>query len=101
MALNTYSDNGIESLAIAIVQQASFDYVNALRKLRAYSHNKKDRDFIAAQKTVTECELFFNGPLFAAICPNISAEWMIEKLRKEALTPGSRVAGLARRYGKT
>lgn len=66
-----------ENLANAIVLFAARDYRAALKKLRK---NPKNKD---AMRTAMECERFFRSGWYSKLT-NVSGEYLIEQLRKEA-----------------
>lgn len=66
-------DAAVWPLAYAIVRRAVQDYDSVLR------HGDK------IPVTRTECENFFNGPLFAAICGTIEPQEMMNMVRRGEL----------------
>lgn len=67
-----------ESLANAIITTAAKDYMEALKIL------KKSPANVTAKSTVTECESFFRSAWYAALT-SVDSEFLIQKLREEAL----------------
>lgn len=78
------------NFAAAIARQAAIDYIDAYRYLIHHrapterSSDKKIAEYNRARWTVEECERFFRSNMFGAICPTVSADWLITELKYEA-----------------
>lgn len=66
-------DDAVWPLAIAICKRAALDYDSCLRNGDKSKINRK------------ECELFFTGPLFAAMCGVIPPEEIMTMVRRGEL----------------
>ncbi len=73
--LNKY---GCINLANGIIVLASKDYIKAIKQLQKNPRSK------VGISVVKECEDFFRGPWFANLT-SINGEWLINRLREEAL----------------
>ena len=69
---------GYQALANGIIEQAVKDYRAALKILRRHPDSK------AAMATAMEVERFFRSSWFAVLT-DIDPDYLIEKLRKEAV----------------
>ena len=67
-----------ENLANAIVASAAKEYMSVLKILKKSPTNEN------AKKTMTDCERFFRSFWYAALT-NVDCEFLIQKLREEAL----------------
>ena len=69
---------GYQALANAIIEQAVKDYRAALKTLRRHPDSK------AVMATAMEVERFFHSSWFAVLT-DIDPDYLIERLRKEAV----------------
>ena len=69
---------GYQALANGIIEQAVKDYRAALKTLRLHPDSK------AAMTTAMEVERFFHSSWFAVLT-DIDPDYLIERLRKEAV----------------
>ena len=80
----------LENFAAAIAKQAADDFIESYRYVihhkapDEHSSDNKIAEYNRAKWTVTECENFFRSNMFAAICPTLSPELLINELKKEA-----------------
>ena len=70
---------GYQALANAIIEQAAKDYMAAIRILKRHPDRK------AAIEGAMECERFFRSGWFATLT-DLDPEYLIDKLRKEAVS---------------
>ena len=69
---------GYQALTNGIIEQAAKDYRAVLKTLRRHPDSK------AAMATAMEVERFFRSSWFAVLT-NIDSDYLIERLRKEAV----------------
>ena len=81
MLIKIQSDEGLEALRFAIVQQAVNDYVRALKVLRDPKYNKKSNAYIKAERRKTDCETFFRSSWFGALY-DMDGEEVMKALRR-------------------
>ena len=72
------NDTGCRNLADGIILFATKDYMKAVKQL------KKNPKYRSAMAVATECEDFFRGNWFKCLT-TIDGEWLIARLREEAL----------------
>ncbi|RKM55451.1 hypothetical protein D6855_15975 [Butyrivibrio sp. CB08] len=73
--LNKY---GCDSLINGIIVLASKDYIKAVRQLRKNPNSK------ISSATAKECEKFFRSSWYASLT-SVEGEWLINRLREEAM----------------
>ena len=71
--------DGYQVLADAIIEQAANDYMATIRILKRCPDRKP------AMKVAMECERFFRSKWFSTLT-DLDPEWLIEKMRKEAVS---------------
>lgn len=76
------SNEGLERLRFAIVQQAVNDYLYALKFLRKHPDaDTKSSGYLKARRLKDDCELFFKSKWFASLY-DISGEDVMKAIRR-------------------
>ncbi|MBE5825285.1 MAG: hypothetical protein E7307_01480 [Butyrivibrio sp.] len=78
MKQDDFNQHGCLNLVTGLIVLASKDYKKAVKQLQK---NPKSR---ASMATAKECEEFFRGSLYQSLT-SVDGEWLIKRLREEAL----------------
>lgn len=82
MLIKIQSDEGLEALRFAIVQQAVNDYLRALKWIRRNPNaSKKSKGYIDRHRIKNDCEIFFRSKWFGMLY-DLSGEEVMKEIRR-------------------